>query len=555
MDTPFVWRTGALVTLCIAVPTLAACLEHPVKPVEYESVAAREAGVDLAINKDVDIIFMIDDSGSMAEEQVALAANFERFISILEAEDVGANYRIAITTSDNGAPFGCNRKAPEGGRFVASSCRSRAQNFQFGDVDAFDVACASICDHDEIEIMPTSTENDPTPRPRPWIENIEGRTNLPAGISTTEAFRCFGPMGIAGCGFEEQLESVYRAIKRTEHAEEDQYDFIREDAILAIVLVSDEADGSFNRAPYGNAGPYDLEGDKVFWQDPNAAYPTSAVSWNAGVECSPVGGDGLPWDDCAPQNYDIDGNVVPEADAATDAVFHPVSRYIDLVQTYVERKLARETAPEVLVSGILGVPVGYHQGVELIYRDDPSDPDFMNDFGIGPGCVSRLEVPGLDDEGKAVPPVRQRAFVEHFAEDDDINLFSICEEDWSIALEAIAEKLRDKIRPSCMPECVADTNPATEVLEPSCVLEQRTPDGERTPIPECLADGTRPEGAVACYVAITGDELHPECQDHGWNLEFRLVSDPDQPAPGGTAVNALCELSAQPRLDCPGAFE
>jgi hypothetical protein len=549
----FVCRTGALVVACVALPTLAACLDHPVKPVEYESVSAKGTSVDFTINKDVDIIFMIDDSGSMAEEQVALAANFERFIAVLEADDVRANYRIGITTSDNGAPFGCDRKTPEAGRFVASSCRSRAQNFQFGSVDAFDVACASICDYDAIEIQPTTTENDAAPRPRPWIENIEGRTNLPEGISTTEAFQCFGPMGIAGCGFEEQLESVYKAIRRAEHADEDQYDFIRDDAILAIVLVSDEADGSFNRDPYGNAGPYDLEGNKVFWQDADATFPTSTVSWKAGVECSPTDGDGLPYDACYPQHYDIDGNVVPESEAATRAVLHPISRYIDLLQSYEDDKRRRNLDQEVLVSGILGVPVGYDG--ELTYRNDPTDPDFMHNFGIGPGCVSRLEVPGLDDDGKAVPPVRQKAVVEHFAVGDDVNLFSICDDDWSDALEAIAEKIRDQIKPACMPECVADMDPTTDALEPSCVLEQRTPAGARTPIPECLADESLPDGAAACYVVVTGDAMHENCRAGGWNLEFRLVRDPDQPAPGGTWVNATCELSAQPRIDCPGLYE
>jgi hypothetical protein len=551
MDTAFVCRTGMLVTACIAVPTLAACLDHPVKPVEYESALEANRGVDLTINRDVDILFMIDDSGSMAEEQVALAANFERFIAVLEADDVRANYRIGITTSDNGAPFGCDRKTPEGGRFVASSCRSRAQNFQFGDVDAFDVACASICDHDSIEISPTTTEKDSTARPRPWIENIEGRTNLPEGISTTEAFQCFGPMGIAGCGFEEQLEAVYRAILRTAHADEDQYGFIRDDAILAVVLVSDEADGSFNRAAYGNAGPYDLEGSRAFWQDAEDTFPTSAVSWNAGVECSPQGGDGLPYDACVPQDYDIDGNVISQGDAADRGVFHPVSRYIDLLQSYEDDKRERNLDQEVLVSGILGVPVGYDGG-ELTYRNDPTDPDFMHNFGIGPGCVSQLEVPGLDDEGKAVPPVRQKAFVEHFAVGDDVNLFSICEDDWSLALEAIAETIRKQIKPSCMTECVADMDPATDALEPSCVLEQRTPSGERTPIPECLADEALPADAPACFVMVTGDAMHDDCREAGWNLEFRFVRHPDRLAPGGTEVNATCELSSQPRLDCPG---
>ena len=550
MDTWFVSRTALLAAASISVPILAACLDHPLKPVEYENVQTFSSTVDLAINRDVDIIFMIDDSGSMAEEQVALARNFERFIGVLEADDVKANYRIAITTSDNGGP-GCYAKPSEGGAFVASSCRARPSHFQFRHIDAFDVACASICDHDRIELQPTTTERDSTPRPRPWIENIEGRSNLPEGITTTEALQCFGPMGIAGCGYEEQLESVYKALLRTDFADEPEYGFLRDDALLAIVLVSDEADGSFNRPVYGNLGPYDPEGSRAFWSDPSESYPTSAVSWNAGVECSPMGGDGLPWDACYPQHYDIDGNVVPEAEAAKHAILHPVSRYIDLLERIDQAKRSPLRPDQaVLVSGILGVPVDYHRGAELIYRDDPFDLEFMHDFGIAPGCVSRLEVEGLDEEGKAVPPVRQRAFVEHFQVGDDPNLFSICEDDWSVALEAIADEIRKQIRPGCMPECVADMDPSTDELDFSCVLDQRTRDGQTSSIPECMAGGVLPDGAEVCFVVATGETRHEDCRVPGQNVEFRLVRAGGSSGPAGSVVSATCELSGRPMVDC-----
>jgi hypothetical protein len=161
-------------------------------------------------------------------------------------------------------------------------------------------------------------------------------------------------------------------------------------------------------------------------------------------------------------------------------------------------------------------------------------------------------VPGLEDEGKAVPPVRQRAFVEQFQIGDEPNLFSICEDDWSIALEAIAERIRDQLAPACMTRCVADTDPTTDVLDPSCVLEQRTPDGEKTTIPECLPGRTLPDGADVCYFTMTGEDMHQDCQDAGWNLEFDVVRREGKSVPGDTDVTATCEVSAQPAIDCPG---
>ena len=67
---------------------LTACLDHPLKPVEYDKSEEAENTVAIAINKDVDILFVIDNSGSMAEEQQRVAENFEAFINVLEADDV-----------------------------------------------------------------------------------------------------------------------------------------------------------------------------------------------------------------------------------------------------------------------------------------------------------------------------------------------------------------------------------------------------------------------------------------------------------------------------------
>ena len=393
-------------------------------------------------DNEIDIIFMIDDSGSMAEEQLALVGAIEKLVERLESPAVNANYRIAFTTSDNGNPL-CptNFKTPEGGKFVLSSCRQRASHFTFSTVppvEAFNAVCASPCAHETIEVLPTPTHLDDTSRPRPWIERNNTISNLPPNISTVEAVRCLAPMGIAGCGYEEQLESVYKAILRTQSAGEDQYGFIRPNAMLAIVLVSDEADGSYNRVPYGNFGPYDPNGNRVFWQDESAPAPSSAVSWNAGVQCT---GSGSPYDDCYSQHYDIDGNVVSPQQAASQAVLHPVSRYIGLIEEIAEAKRQLQPNREVVVvAGLLGVPPGYSG--DMIFRDDPSDPQFTSDFGIGPACVSELSLPGQPAfQPKAVPSVRQRELVEHFERAGIRNVFSICQPDFSGPIDRIVDSL------------------------------------------------------------------------------------------------------------------
>ncbi|MEM6995163.1 MAG: VWA domain-containing protein, partial [Myxococcota bacterium] len=257
MHLSFASRLSLLVATGVGLPTLFACLDHPLKPVEYEAAQEKQDSIALTVNKDVDILFVIDNSGSMGEEQGTLASNFASFINVLEEETVKANYRIGVTTSDNSNPW-CPGTTPEAGQLRLSSCRARQTEFVFSGsqmVDATQEACLDVCKYDNIEITETTTDLDDAPAPRLWLESIEGRTNLGAGTcaagedcgdapTTVEAFQCFGPQGINGCGFEQQLESMYKAIKRAENADEAIYGFIRPNAILSVVHVTDEADCS-----------------------------------------------------------------------------------------------------------------------------------------------------------------------------------------------------------------------------------------------------------------------------------------------------------------------
>ncbi|HFE46912.1 MAG TPA: VWA domain-containing protein, partial [Nannocystis exedens] len=104
LRTSIISRLALLAGAAVALPSLFACLSHPVKEVEYDKAQEAKKGVSIAISKDVDIVFVIDDSGSMSEEQALLSSNFASFINVLEAPDVKANYRLAITTTDAGNP-------------------------------------------------------------------------------------------------------------------------------------------------------------------------------------------------------------------------------------------------------------------------------------------------------------------------------------------------------------------------------------------------------------------------------------------------------------------
>ncbi len=557
-------KIGLLASGALVLPSLFACLDHPLKPVEYDKAQEEKDNIALTVNKDVDILFIIDNSGSMGAEQATLSDNFGGFISVLEDPTVEANYRLGVTTTDNGNPW-CAGTTPEGGALRLSPCTQRLEEFIFQGTDPptdEQTACTDFCTLTDIPISGTETDNDRTPKARPWLENIEGLTNLPDGVSTLEAFQCFGPQGINGCGFESHLESMYKGLRRAEDANEASFDFFRSNAILSIIFVTDEADCSHNN---DWQTIFLAEGNKVFWSDPNAAFPSSAVCWNAGVSC--VGGPGT-YTECNSEKYDVDKN--PGASDAA-AVLHPINRYTDLVQTMENGKQSLNPNQEAIVAVIGGVPQGYVDGQDIVYQDT-AEPDFQGNYGIGPGCSSAA--------GEAVPPVRLREFAEAFEVNGERNLYSVCAVDYTPALNAIATAIADQVKPACMPACVADSDAASPTLDPSCFLTERVPTENglvSETMTECTllcgggpcAVGNRPNAdgwempadVDACYrmliddgspnTASPDDNMQQECIDDGWNLEFVIERREGKPAVGGTAVEATCELSAAPEVDCP----
>ncbi|MEM6295677.1 MAG: VWA domain-containing protein [Myxococcota bacterium] len=560
-------RLSLLTATCVALPTLLACLDHPLKRVEYEAAQEEMEGIAITVNKDVDILFVVDNSGSMGEEQRNLSANFGAFIDVLEADDVKANYRLGITTTDD-SNYWCKGQGvsdAESGQFVLSSCRSRLGDFYFsGDDTNAEEACTEFCDLDSIDIQGTTTKDDPNASPRPWIENIEGATNLPDGVTTTQAMQCFGPQGINGCGFESHLESMWKALKLADQSAQDEFGFLRDNAILSIVFVTDEADCSFNRELQnivfgeGDGVPGLGDGDvgnQVFWSIPDQQQsPTSAVCWNAGVTCD----FSLDSDQCTAINKDVDGNETSNDD---DSALYPLTKYTSLVQEIENNKKALNPSQEVLVSAIAGVPENFPDIRQLSYAEGPdaANPEsFQAKFGIGQGCSSSV--------AEAVPPVRLKEFAEEFlVNDGDNNLFSVCSTNYTPALEAIAESIRDQLKPACMPACVADTDPILEGVQPLCTLTQTYRDDAGSQIedniPECGEGDTVPEGADVCFTNLVDqdgstpnelDNMQDACIDEGWNLEFRLVRREGVPAPGGAQVSATCQLSQNKAVDCPG---
>lgn len=472
-------------------------------------------------DRDVDILVVLDNSGSMGEEQPILVEALQSMVEVLERPEVNADYRIAITTTDVGNPS-CSGTTPESGRFVASSCRARADEFVVGSGastnDASQIACFDVCPAEWADI----------PMASPWIERIDGVSNLPAGLGAREALGCLVPVGISGCGVESPLEAMSRALAHARTPGEAELGFLREDAALVVLVVTDEIDGSTN---VGMESIWSPDGGRVFWSDPTDAAPTSAVAWNAGVACTGAS----PYDECHAVDLGLDGHPVPPGEADGAAVLVPLSRYIDELQAIEDAKPVSSDDREVRVLVIAGA----QSDGQVVYADAVGDPAFQHAFGIGPGCSS--------ERGTAVPPVRLRQLAEAFGLGGAQNLFSICDADYGGVSEAIAGSFAGQVQPMCLPECVADGDPSTPSLEPSCVVEQDEPFGDgsivTTEIPPCTANGELPSASDdACVLYLTGAFRSSFCAEQGANLELVIVHREGVTPNGGTTIRADCQL-------------
>jgi hypothetical protein len=187
----------------------------------------------LTPEKDVDLLFVIDNSNSMGEEQDALATKFDRLIESLRSEKLGQD-------------------RPDGPPCTAADRRNcRIPNVRIGVVSSdlgagnYSLPSCEVAGGDKGRLQTTARSADcPLPK-EPWISYVNGVTNVAGGPAgdpvgqVREAFKCIAMLGVGGCGFEQQLEAARRAL-------DDKVNpgFLRKDAFLAVVFITDEDDCS-----------------------------------------------------------------------------------------------------------------------------------------------------------------------------------------------------------------------------------------------------------------------------------------------------------------------
>jgi hypothetical protein len=406
----------------------------------------------------IDLLFVIDNSGSMGEEQLNLAKNFPLLIQKLQdledsnGQPIGADVNIMVTTTDVGHTQCAEPFKPKGAP-VTTGCNERISHFTgLGDNPvSIPEACTTVCPTD---IVPTDDHihfnNNGTnvPDAPPLDVNGDGIDDN----NIAQALACLGPVGIDGCGYEAPLEAILQALNANAEWNTGDTPFLRDDAVLAIALITDEADCSVMDFTI-----FDSQNEHWESHPTLGAMQSSAICWNAGVDCVDANNDGS-YEEC----FSVDNGLLQPVEA----------RYVATLNAI------RNSGKEVVMLGILGIPevtahaedpphqptaggvfsLEYRDWIDGLYPGGDILPEDWNDgetaahkewaFGIGPGCTGVTDTPDVFT-GQAIPPVRVKEVCESLNYDDKIRccMESICDEDFSAAMTCLTDTVQDALVP------------------------------------------------------------------------------------------------------------
>jgi hypothetical protein len=391
---------------------------------------------DLNPVRDVDILFAIDNSPSMEQEQANVRQNFRVFMDELKKIPGGLpNVNIGVISSDLGAGTGvgtgaCSRQGGDRGIFQTKPACGLAAGANFL----------------------TSYNN-------------ETQNNFMGDISTV--FSCMGDLGIRGCGFEHQLQAARVALY--EAITPENMGFLRRDAYLAIIFITDEDDcsGETNSDLYAS----------MEFPGTTSSYRCAKVGHVCNGAEPPMDEFSVPLASCMPK----DGGRLIRVTEIVDSI----------------RALKARPADQILVSGIFGWPLNATNPQPYRYIREREGLD------VAPICESA-------GNGVAYPGLRMKQFVDSFG--DSGTFFSICEDDFAPALKKIGEKLAARLGTTCVNARLIDLDRNMPDVQADCQVVDKLPTGKDEVLPPC-SKGRSASGA--CW-KLTGDG---GCTESGYKVD------------------------------------
>ncbi len=443
--------THELLLFVVALP-LAACVPPPVETPRTLVVAEKTFLVEKTLDQQVDILFVVDNSRSMRPKQEALRQRFPAMIEELNRlRDDGrpAHYHLGVITTDLGANDYTDPRqscVPGGGPRGGGRLQALGK--------AADPRCAPPTDG----------------RPFLDVDQVRGASNLPSPPDGEDplawAFGCAAAVGDDGCGFEQPLEAARRALDGSV----DNQGFLRPEALLVVVFVTDEDDCS---------APPDSD---IFSAQPNSAPPaglglqTSYRCSSFGLVCDgallPYGATESPLLDCRP------------ATAKDGGKLYDLERYRSFFTT---PGVLKEDPPEQII--LAAIAADPSLGVETML----GIPDTADSMGQplpcagppGPGCsymLKRVCASPSDVRFSGDPALRMWSLVNSIK---NHQFTSICDTDYSAALQSLASLIGSSLGPRCL------NVPIAHPERPDCFVAETSPSGIQT-VPACADQGATP---------------------------------------------------------------
>jgi hypothetical protein len=516
----------------------------------------------------VDVLFEVDNSGSMAENQANLARNFNTLIDQLVAPPINPltmrpdhqpvkSLHVGVISSDLGTPGS-----------VVPSCA----NSDVGDDGLLNPIKNGLAmrTHQPWTSAPPGRRparctNDPNQYPSFLAYSNIATSNSSA--PTTEEFRddfvCNAYLSTGGCGLEQQLESAYRAlVVRNPRVQAGNTDpnagFVRDNAVLAIVMVTDEEDGSVRDCRFQEAG--------VPCTDAVGVFDIMSPDWSSS---------------------DLNLRFYMYTPGSRQDPTWAIDRYIDPARPNRGFTSLKPGRPDLVIfSAIAGVPLNLPMraassgtGMEVDYdtllgrMPDGSDgytgeqtgsgPVSMRQRNMDPMCSTRV-VPACRREGSpavttcdsgaqyfAWPSRRVVQVARRFADRyNNGTVSSICANDYTPALTQIVERIQARISGRCLPRAL-ETEPAQcangmpGCQRVKCIVREILPAGMSTsvctgargrtagerdlttptmPRSTCVVNqvlvtpgGAPPAGQEGFYYDTRRDPSAPDCAQH---IEF-----------------------------------